>query len=92
MKIYAIFDDTGRKSEVIADIIGDKGFADVVVKKKKLEEYYRTNIESAYRNVEWKRIHSVFEYTDLVKSLELSRDSDAKVIHCFSKNYKIPEK
>lgn len=91
MKIYAIFDDTGRKSEVIADIIGDKEFADVVVKKKKLEEYYRTNIESAYRNVEWKRIHSVFEYTDLVKSLELSRDSDAKVIHCFS-NYIFSDK
>lgn len=33
MKILILYDDTGRKSEVIADIIGDKGFADVVVKK-----------------------------------------------------------
>ena len=38
MKFIAVYDDTGRKSEVIADIIGDKGFADVVVKKRKLEE------------------------------------------------------
>ena len=34
MKVIVVYDDTGRKSEVISDIIGDKGFADVVVKKK----------------------------------------------------------
>ena len=27
MKIIVVYDDSGRKSEVIADIIGDKGFA-----------------------------------------------------------------
>ena len=38
MKTIVVFDDTGKKSEVIADIIGDKGFADVVVKRRHLEE------------------------------------------------------
>ena len=33
MKIVVIYDDTGRKSEVIEDIIGDKGFADVQPKE-----------------------------------------------------------
>lgn len=37
MKIIVIYDDTGRKSEVIKDIIGDKGYGDVVVKKRRLE-------------------------------------------------------
>lgn len=41
LKVIIIYDDTGRKSEVISDIIGDKGFADVVVKKRRLEEYYQ---------------------------------------------------
>ena len=41
MRKIFIYDDTGRKSEIISDIIGDKGFSDVVVKKKRLEEYYK---------------------------------------------------
>lgn len=86
MKLYAIYDDTVRKSEVITDIIGDRGFADVTVKKKKLEEYYRADIEAVYPEAGWRKIHSVFEYADLVKSMELSKDSDTKVLHCFS-NY-----
>lgn len=45
MEIAVFYDDTGRKSEVITDIIGDKGFADVVVKKRKLEEYYYDKIK-----------------------------------------------
>lgn len=86
MKVYIIYDDTGRKSEVITDIIGDKGFADVVVKKKRLEEYFRDNIGGIYPDSKWIKIHSVFEYPDLIKLLDLMRDSDVKVIHCFS-NY-----
>ena len=38
MKAVIIYDDTGRKSEVITDIIGEKGFADVVVKRRRMEE------------------------------------------------------
>ena len=33
MKILVVFDDTGRKSDVIKDIIGDRGFSEVRVRK-----------------------------------------------------------
>ena len=61
MKVLVIFDDTGAKSEVIADVIGDRGFAEVVVKKKRLEQYYRENLEELYPQAEWKLVGSVFE-------------------------------
>lgn len=90
MKIIAIYDDTGRKSEVITDIIGDKGFADVVVKRRRLEEYYRENLKKCFPDLFWKKVHSVLEYTDLVKDLETYLGSDTRVIHCFS-NYLISD-
>lgn len=88
--IIVVYDDTGRKSEVIADIIGDKGFADVVVKKRRLEEYYRDEVKKTYPDVIWKKIHYPFEYADIVKELEVYRGSDVKVMHCFS-NYLISD-
>lgn len=88
MKVVVVYDDTGRKSEVIADIIGDKGFSDVVVKKRKIEEYYREELEKLYSDLVWRKIHSVFEYADLMKELELYNTDNVKVLHCFS-NYMI---
>ena len=86
MKTIVIYDDTGRKSEVIADIIGDKGFADVVVKKRCLEDYYRDEICKIFDDVEWKKVHSVFEYADLIKHFDAYSLQDVRVLHCFS-NY-----
>ena len=86
MKILILYDDTGRKSEVIADIIGDKGFADVVVKKRCLEDYYRDAMEKIFPNMVWKKVHSIFEYPDLVRQLDVYATQDVRVIHCFS-NY-----
>lgn len=90
MRTIVIYDDTGRKSEVISDIIGDKGFADVVVKKRHLEEYYFDEIKKLYPNVIWKKLHSSFEYGDLIKELEIYNVDDVKVMHCFS-NYLISD-
>lgn len=90
MRIIAVYDDTGRKSEVISDIIGDKGFADVVVKKRHLEEYYHGGVEEAYPNVIWRKIRSAFEYGDLIKEIELYHLDNVKIMHCFS-NYLITD-
>lgn len=90
MKILLVYDDTVRKSEVIVDIIGEKGFADVVVKKRKLEEYYRENMEHLYPNLIWRKIHSIFEYQDILKELEVYRNEEIRVLHCFS-NYLIAD-
>lgn len=92
MKILAIYDDTGRKSEVIADIIGDKGFADVVVKKQKLEDYYKDELGKLFPEFQWRKICSAYEYAELTKDLEmLDSGEEVKILHCFS-NYIISDK
>lgn len=86
MNIIVIYDDTPQKSEVITDIIGEKGFGDVVVKKRKIEDYYQENILKIYPNAEWKKIHSIFEYADIAKYIKMHSDENVKILHCFS-NY-----
>lgn len=90
MKILVIYDDTGKKSEVIADIVGEKGFADVVVKKHRLEDYYRENINKVYPNAVWRKVHSEFEFADLLKEVEGKYGNEYKILHCFS-NYLISD-
>lgn len=90
MKVIVVYDDTGKKSEAISDIIGEKGFADVVIKKRRLEERYYEEIKQVYPDVIWRKIHSIFGYGDLINELEIYKSADIKVIHCFS-NYMISD-
>ena len=84
MKVTVVFDDTGKKSEVISDIIGDKGFADVVVKKRRLEEYYRDELKKEYPELNWQKLHSLFEFADLTEELEYRASGEMRILHCFS--------
>ena len=84
MKVTLVFDDTAKKSEVISDIIGDKGFADVVVKKRRLEEYYRDELKKEFPDLSWQKLHSIFEFADLAEEPEYRVSGDMKILHCFS--------
>ena len=71
MRTIVVYDDTGKKSEVIEDIIGEKGFSDVVVRKRRLEDYYHDELKKIYPGLIWKKICSVFEYADLNDEMSL---------------------
>ncbi len=90
LKVLVIFDDTNVKSDIIKDVIGKRGFADVVVKKRKLEHYYHEKIRKLYPDAKWQTIHSIFEFSELASNLEISFQEDTKVLHCFS-NYIISD-
>ncbi len=81
MKIYVVFDDTNEKSEIITDIIGKKGFADVMVRKKRLEERCMECIREIFPDCVWRRVNSVFEFRTLAAE---PAEPETKVLHIFS--------
>ncbi len=84
MKVIVVYDDTGKKSEVISDIIGDRGFGDVVIQKTHLEDICREEIERCFPDAVWKKLKSDYDYPALVKELELFVGLPVKVLHYFS--------
>lgn len=91
--IFVIYDDNTKKSEIITDIIGDKGFGDVVVRKRHLEDYYKENIQKIFVRDElvWKKVKSEYDLKKLLKDLESLKDTDTRILHCFS-NFVISDK
>ena len=88
--ILVIFDDTNIKSDIICDVIGNKGFADVIVKKKRLEQYYYDEISKLFSNADWHVMHSAYEFNELAVDLETRCKHTTKILHCFS-NYIISD-
>lgn len=82
-KILVIFDDTNEKSEVIKDVIGTKGFGDVIVKKRRLESYFCESLKKIFQNFSFIHIKSFFEFNDIIKKVECI-DENARILHFFS--------
>lgn len=82
-KILVIYDDTNEKSEIIKDIIGNKGFGNVIIKKKTLSEYFSESLHIVFSDFSLVRISSFFEFNELLKKIDLL-EPDTKILHFFS--------
>ena len=89
-KVLVVFDDTVSKSEIIQNVIGNKGFSDVIVKRRRLYDYCEHEISKIYSNAEWYIARSPFVFHDLLKQLGERLSNECKVLHYFS-NYMITE-
>lgn len=79
-----ILDDTIEISEIVRDIIGTKGFSQVVVKRKKLENYFQEALQRLYPDAQIRTIHSQFELAELLDGIRNGRIQEGKVLHCYS--------
>lgn len=84
MRIIVVFDDTRKKSEAIQDIIGSRGLADVVVKRKRLTQYYQEVVLSVCPQAEWTVVRSAYELQELAIKLQRAATNDLRIIHCMS--------
>lgn len=97
MKIIIVYDNTMIPNELIQDVIGEKGFGDVIVKRKKLVDIYKYNIlqcggRERLEKIDWKEINTIYDIERLCISIQknLRTNDDVRVIHCFS-NYIITD-
>lgn len=90
MGILVIYDDTCSKSEVIEDVIGSRGFADVVVKRQNLRSKFENTVRKIYPEAEFQMISSIYEYNALAENIINNYEESARVLHFFS-NFVISE-
>lgn len=83
MNVLVLLDDTVYKSEVIYEIIGSKGFSEVVVRRQTLASLLFNAIGSCFNNAKQLTIHNHYEFNTLKNDLELLSD-DTHIIHFFS--------
>lgn len=87
MEVLAVYDDTQRPKEIIREVIGEKGFGEVVVRRKKLAEFYQKQIINMFPDVQWEWISSVYEMELLIEKLKKqarNKGEGIRVLHCFS--------
>ncbi len=85
MKTIAVYDNTVRPNEVIRDVIGDKGFGETVVKRKKLGEYYQESLRTMFSDIAFEWLNTVYDMEQLAKKLLKSGGADGTyILHCFS--------
>lgn len=87
MEVLVVYDDTLRPKEMIREVIGEKGFGSVVVKRRKLEEIYQGHLQEMFPAMQWEHIESVYEIGQMVveRSGNLRQsDGDIRVLHCFA--------
>ena len=83
MKYLIFYDDMMPKSEAIREVIGDKGFADVVIKKKQLAAVCEDAIRQVYPNGKWRIIRSFYELPEVLQQLA-KEAPDSRILHVFA--------
>lgn len=89
MRVLVVIDDTSPKSEVISDVIGSKGFSEVVVKRRTLGERLVESIKKCYSDATCITVKSPYEFNDLLKKI-VKLSQETRVLHFFS-NYIISD-
>lgn len=82
--LITVYDDMGKKSEIINEIIGDKGFSQVVVKRKTLEEVFRMTIASLAETIDWYKVDRLSDYDELYKKFANKLHENIRIVHWFS--------
>jgi len=85
MKTLLIYDNAIHPSDIICEVIGQRGFGDVIVKRHLLKSYYMDNIKPLLPvDTAVKIFNQVYDYDAFIHEIEAMDDKDVRVLHCFA--------
>lgn len=85
MKQIIVYDNTIRPNEIIREVIAEKGFGDTLVRRRMLKEFYRAEVKKIMQEFVWYEINSLYDVEKILSFLgKEKKNSDLKIIHCFS--------
>ncbi len=83
--LLVVYDNSVRPGEIIRDIIGQKGYGDVVVKRRHLQEYYRDSLEAIFPAAKWTVVNNLYDLDELRQRLATEGgEASTPVLHCFA--------
>lgn len=92
MAEYIIYDNMVKPKEIIQDVIGDKGFGDVIVKRRRLESFYEENVKDMLPQAYYSMLNNSYDVEKLIEKMENNyKLEDIRILHCLS-SYIISDK
>lgn len=80
-----VFDNTIVPNEIIREVIGERHFGDVTVKRKILKDIYRQNIQKIFPDSKWYEVNSAYDEEKLLSKLSgMTSEENIKILHVFS--------
>lgn len=94
MKELVVYDNSIVPTEAIQDVIGDKKFGDIIVRKKRLSDMFRNSLlgNPITERMDWIEVDSIYAIEELCARMQKQHRmfTQVKIIHCFS-NYIITD-
>ena len=87
MNTLVVYDNTIRPGEIVGEIIGNKGFGDVIIRRKLVKNHYRDAIDKIFnsRTIKWIEIDNLYDIENLSQRISsLGNNGIDRIIHCFS--------
>lgn len=85
MKTIVVYDNVIQPNEIIQEVIGHRGFGDVIVKRKLLKHYYMDSVQTMLgKDSFYVEMNQLYDYDAYAHNEEQLVDDDIRVLHCFS--------
>ncbi len=87
MRILVVLDDTVKTSEVLEDVIGNRTYSEIVIKRLSLKDRFTRVIDKEFHDYALESVTSSYQLEELNSTIEKRFGNDTRVLHFLANNY-----